>query len=332
MGTAADVERSVVDYFNGKPGSRLSGTAIFVHKVWKKAVKEEVWLKGLAFADKAAKDNFIAKFAPLGGIDLSLKEDQKQFELCRVQFDKVYRRKDVLAISEEQAAESKALNDVENLFNRTEPDSYVYDGSKTIAWIGDPTKKTTGGGMAFVDRDKIAVPEFWAFGVSEPQEGKSIVTMIQQGKLTLSGFEKEGLLNITMKFPPPFGQMKLILDPRKENCLVEHSVEMGEAFLSKTVCTDYVRTDSGRWFPMVYRLEKYAQIDNRLVLTVIDEYRAIPGTVDFDLPLKEDSFKIKLKPGTLVLDRRVTPPSEVIIPADKDSFEDGAQRSTAPNQ
>jgi hypothetical protein len=332
MGAATEIEKPVIDYFTGNPNVRVSGTAILIHRHWTKAVRESDWLSGATFANDATKQAFVARFSPFGGLDLSLKDDRDEYMVYRISFDKQRCREDELPISASDANKFQYSKDIATLFVKSHVDSYAYNGSRTVSLVWDRAPGQEGQRLVSVVQDKIAVPAFWTFGVCDnPVGSKSFLDQIQQGKLALSGFQDHGLIHATIQMPGPFGSLELTFDPAKEDALTESKLTAGKSFQVTTSCDDYFQTPSGQWFPKEYRTENFTQLGGKLVLTNIDEYRAIVESVDFDLPLKSDIFEIHHLGGTLVLDDRFSPPVEAVIPANKDTFDESIEHSPASN-
>jgi hypothetical protein len=314
---AVDPAQAVVAHFTEHPEQRVTGRAMLVHTLWKKAISEQAWEKGQTFANEQQKTIAKAMVTAGGGVDFALKQDQTLFEVLRVLRDHEKVRKELLVVDEKQAAACKSAAEVEQLFKQSPPDVYSYKGSWTMVVVRD---QSTPGFSALVEPDKIWVPEFWTWGVGG-RGGNQIVAMIRSKKMNLSAEKRDGLVHATITMGKAI-KWEMVIDPSKDNCLIESSVGTpAGGVLTKTVCDQYVQTPGGPWFPMVYRKETYVFINGKPVLSQREEYRAIPGSVDLDTPLPADAFAVKLAPGTHVSDMRTNPSTEVVIPPGKDVFE-----------
>jgi len=305
-----DIERAVRRYFVNDGSHRMSGRGSYIHSTYKKAVDIQTFTEGIKFENEEHQKRYLKVIHAQTGIDFSLTQDSRSYWFERLHFDQQKVRKDVVALSEEQA--NRIRVNPSSAFD-LEYDVYAYDGVKTATLMrhGKPGQRKYVGSIA---PSKIWMPQFYRFGLNDSGKDSSIfLDALDKGVSNLSGAIIDGRVHATLSLPHFGIKVELVMEPDKGTTLLEARMFMGGHLVTETICDEYFRCESGDWSPGEYTVKKYAWVNGENVLTYMDKYEAVRGTVDFNIPIDPTVFAISFPVGTYVMDRRHAPPLEFIV-------------------
>jgi hypothetical protein len=289
----ADIETAFKGYLENNGVSRISGKGIYVHTLYKKAVNVGYFLKGMEFKDEEQKKAYIKNLQIYSGLDFSLTEDKHNYAVEKYCYDNNKVRQETSKIDAEKTSQIKD--------GRLSPDGLEYqttafDGTKTIYLYDDPIAKPT-----VINTVKIPVPGFKGFGITDSNTDIREIYLkgMATGIFKLNGYRDNEGVHITVKMPAVEMMGEFILDPLK-NMMRNSKLYRNDKLIGENIASDYVKSDSGEWYPQRYTIKKYVDIDGQNVLTYLEEYEALPGTVDFNIPIEPSVFSPKIPDGRVI--------------------------------
>ncbi len=287
-----DTENIVRSFFKNEGASRISGKGVYIHTLYRKAVSLEQAIKGIEFKDEKHKQITIAAIKATSGLDFSLTDDKHAYMVERCYYDNDRVRKE---ISEIDADKVTMLKNGHMAIDGLKYKIVAFDGNKTISIFEDPAAKPT----VISSTAKMPVPDFRRFGLNDSgKDAEPFLQAMATGLLKFESFCDDESINITLKLASVM-RFELSLDLSK-NMVRSSKLYMGNKLVSETIASNYVKSDSGEWYPQQYTTNKYATIDGQNMLTYSEEYTAIPGTVDFNIPIEPAFFSPNIPDGLLL--------------------------------
>jgi len=321
-GDAPDIEAAVIRFFSSDGSSRISGKGEFIHQIYKKAVDVNDLTKGIEFENGRHRETYLRLMSKMHTLDFSMKEDTNRYFVEKYYYDNDKVRKDRAAIS---------LDKIASIKNTGIPDDldfaiHAFDGSKTISL--ETVSNQDGEAMvADIVNEKIYVPNFHLFGLNDSgKDAEIFLNAIKNGQYTLKGFNKDGLIHANLEFKPtPMMPMNLeiVLDPSKDMVALSSKLYVGNNLKSETICENYIRTDSGQWYPKVHISRQFLTISDKLIIKTYEEkFEVIGEPVDFNIPIDDKIFNPEIPYGTSVNDWRYKQPAEYVInPPDQSALD-----------
>lgn len=281
---------------------RLSGLGTFIRTDLKKALTEEDLVEGKEFKSDRQKQIYLRTLQLTTSLDLSLKQDKVSYTLEKLYFDHDKKRRDYTSLS--SAMVEKIRNDP-NAIDTLTLSVMAFDGHKSIMLTSSQMSDGTIRSYAnIMPHGRIYCPKFHQFGRNEGDDWQRFIDGIDPEKSAFRQSTIDGQIHATVEMAHGGVKVEWVLEPDKDMAVVYNALYTNNQLSQEIICQDYAQTSSGEWFPRVYIDKKYVYVKGERVLTSSETFEAIPGTVDFNIPIEASIFSPVFPEGTEVIDER----------------------------
>lgn len=303
------IEASLRNFYSGYGSPRLSGKATYIRTLYKKAVDVTELLEGKEFKDERRKQQYLSNLRLFGGLDYSLKQDTATYTLERLYFDGNKKRRDYAPLS---SAMVQNIGNDPNVIDTFSSNIMAFDGSKSITLTSSQVPEGTTRSYAnIMPHGRIYCPKFQQFGHSYSSASdvqvQRFIDLIDQGLATFEQTTINGQVHVTFEMGLETGpslKTKHIFAPDKGMSILYTVVYRNNQLSQEIICQDYAQTSSGEWFPRVYIDKRYVYVKGERVLASSETFEAIPGTVEFNIPIEASTFSPEFPEGTEIIDER----------------------------
>lgn len=313
-----DIEDSLRKFYAGYGSPRLSGKGTYIRTVYKKSVDVNDLLEGREFKDDQAKQQYLTHLHSLNQLTFGLKQDKTIYILERLYFDGDKKRRDYAPLS---PAVVENIRNKPNVIASLSLNVMAFDGSKSISLVTlQNPDGTTEYYADIMPHGRIYCPKFHQYGrgYESFRDGnlQTFIDLIDQGLATFEQTTINGQVHATFEMGLETGlslKTERIFAPDKGMSILYTALYYNNQLSRKIICQEYAQTRSGEWFPRKYIDNKYVYVKGERVLTSSETFEAIPGTVDFNIPIESSIFAPEMRVGTNIIDRRHSPPKEYVI-------------------
>lgn len=310
-----DYEDSLRKFYAGYGSPRFSGKGTYIRTLYKKAVDVNDLLEGKDFKDEGAKQRYLRHLRSRNQLTMGLKQDKNIYTLERLYFDGHKKRRDYLSLS--PAVVENIRNDP-NVIASLSLNVMAFDGSKSISLTSSQMPDGTTRNYAdIMPHGRIYCPKFHQFGRGAESARdfnlQTFIDLIDRGLATFKQSSTNGQVHSTLEMgleTGPSFKMERIFDPDKGMSILYTALSYDNQLSREIICQDYEQTSSGAWYPRKYIDNKYVYVKGERLLTSSETLEAIPGTVNFNIPIESSIFSPELPTGTNVIDERHSPPLE----------------------
>jgi len=303
------------NYLKDSGSRRMSGQGEFIHETFQKVVAFEDYARGIEFDSQEHRQAFIRLVRFNTGLQFGSGKDIQRHTYEKLYFDQGQVRKDIVDCP------ADAQTDAIPASLNARASVYAYDGTKTIAIspLLDPEGQQAV--LVSIQPERIRIPKFQAFGLNDSGKDASVfLDALDNGTANVQGYVRDGRIHVTYILPETGVRAEFVFFEDGHR-LAGAKMFLGNTLATETLCGEYVRSDSGEWYPSTYAIKKYTVIQGQRILAFSDCYTAIKGTVDFNIPIAAEVFDPQLPMGAHVIDYRTSPPREFLIERDKEWLE-----------
>ena len=302
-----DLEDSLRKFFSGYGSPRLYGKGTYIRTLYMRAVDVNDLLAGKEFKDERSKEQYLSNLRLFAGLDYSLKKDKTIYTLERLHFDGDKKRRDYASLS---PAVVETIRNDPGVIASLSLSVMAFDGDKSVSLVSyQMPDGTTRNYADIMPHGRIYFPKFHEFGHGNESfqdvNLQTFINLIEQGLATFEQSTIDAQVHATLKMGDGTKfKMERIFAPDKGMSILYTAVYRNNQLSREIICRDYAQTNSGEWFPRKYIDNKYADVEGARILTFSETLEAIPGTVEFNIPIEPFIFSPQLTEGTEVIDQR----------------------------
>jgi len=310
-----NIEASLREILLSDSTPRLSGKGTYIRTAFKKALDVNDLLEAREFKDDEQKQRYLRIVRLTTGLDLSLKEDKATHTLERLYFDQNKKRRDYASLS--TAMLDRIRNDP-NIIDTLSFSTMVFDGDKSISLTSVQNLQGTTDTYVNISRRKIYFPKFHQFGHDQSPKHSQLqmfTDVINQGLASIKRSTINGQVHATLEMANVGFKLERILAPDKGMSILYTALYENNKLNNEIICQEYAESTSGEWFPRKYISKKYVYVRGEKILSSSETFEAIPGSVNFNVPIKPSIFSPELPAGANVIDDRYNPPKQFFTEA-----------------